>query len=206
MFQGLYAITDAKLTPEHQLLAKVRAALLGGAQVVQFRDKSDDHHARLRQACALVELCQEFERPLIINDDPELALACGAAGVHLGQSDGGLEKARALLGAKAIIGMTCHDSLQLAQCAEQQGADYVAFGAFFPSASKPHAKKASLSLLKQARQQLHVPIVAIGGISMDNASLLITQGATMVAVIQALFAADDIQDRASQFSALFDPE
>lgn len=206
MLQGLYAITDARLTPEPQILAKVRAALRGGAQVVQFRDKSDDHSARLRQACALAKLCQEFERPLIINDDPELALACGAAGVHLGQRDGGLEKARALLGAKAIIGMTCHDSLQLAQQAEQQGADYVAFGAFFPSTSKPLAEPASLSVLQQARQQLRVPIVAIGGISVDNAPLLITRGVTMVAVIQALFAADDIQDRAQQFSALFDRE
>jgi len=204
MLQGLYAITDATLTPEHQLLTKVSAALRGGARVIQYRDKSTDRHTRLRQACLLAELCQAFGRPLIINDDPELALACGATGVHLGQGDADLAYARALLGKEAIIGITCHDSLELALQAQQQGADYVAFGAFFPSTSKPQARLAPLSLLSQARRQLCVPIVAIGVICVDNASQLITQGADMVAVIQDLFAAIDVESRAQQLAALFD--
>ncbi|MEH6471607.1 MAG: thiamine phosphate synthase [Halopseudomonas sp.] len=203
MLQGLYAITDATLTPEHALTAKVSAALQGGAQVIQYRDKSRDTEARLRQAVALNKLCQRFERPLIINDDPKLALACGAAGVHLGQGDTNLAQARALLGQAAIIGITCHDSLELALQAQQQGADYVAFGAFFPSSSKPGAKSAPLALLEQAQQQLHIPVVAIGGITVDNASQVITQGADMVAVIQDLFAATDIEKRAQQLTALF---
>ncbi len=204
MLQGLYAITDTQLTPEHQLLTKVSAALLGGARLIQYRDKSTDGAARLRQACMLAELCQTFGRPLIINDDPELALACGASGVHLGQGDTDLAYARALLGKQAIIGITCHDSLELALQAQQQGADYVAFGAFFTSRSKPGVKPAPLALLLQARQQLRVPIVAIGGISVDNASQLITRGADMVAVIQDLFTATDIESRARQLATLFD--
>ncbi|MEH6825149.1 MAG: thiamine phosphate synthase [Motiliproteus sp.] len=204
MLHGLYAITDARLTPEHLLIAKVSAALRGGARVIQYRDKSSDNAAQLRQARALVALCQRFECPLIINDDPQLALASGAAGVHLGQGDSNLAHARALLGTDAIIGITCHDSLELALQAQQQGADYVAFGAFFPSASKPGAKTAPLPLLHQARQQLQIPIVAIGGISVDNAPQLITQGADMIAVIQDLFAAADVKQHAQKLAALFD--
>lgn len=204
MLRGLYAITDTKLTPESLLIAKVSAALQGGARVIQYRDKSSDSATKLRQARALVALCQRFECPLIINDDPQLALASGAAGVHLGQGDSNLAHARALLGTDAIIGITCHDSLGLALHAQQQGADYAAFGAFFPSASKPGAQAAPLPLLDQARQQLRIPIVAIGGISVDNAPQLITRGADMVAVIQDLFAAADVEQRAQQLAALFD--
>ncbi|MFT6916970.1 MAG: thiamine-phosphate pyrophosphorylase [Motiliproteus sp.] len=204
MLRGLYAITDATLTPEPELLIKVSAALRGGARIIQYRDKSRDAPTRLRQARALTALCHRFQRPLIINDDPELALACDAAGVHLGQGDTDLTRARALLGKNALIGITCHDSLELALQAQQQGADYVAFGAFFPSTSKPGARAAPLALLQQARQRLHVPIVAIGGIRVDNAPQIITQGAAMVAVIQDLFAATDVEERARQLTGLFD--
>ncbi len=203
MLHGLYAITDSHLTPDSTLLEQVEAALKGGARVVQYRDKSTDQRKRLRQAKTLVALCQQYGRPLLINDDPQLALACGADGVHLGQSDAGLTEARILLGQQAIIGITCHDSIELAQQAQQQGADYVAFGAFFASASKPDVSPAPLSLLQQARGRLRLPLVAIGGISVDNAPQLISQGADMVAVIQDLFAASDIEVRARQLTAQF---
>ena len=203
MLQGLYAITDAKLTPDDTLLLQVEQALRGGAAIVQYRDKSSDAGKRLRQARELTALCHRFGVPLVINDDPQLALACGADGVHLGQSDTGLQRAREMLGNDAIIGITCHDSLTLAQQAQNDGADYVAFGAFFPSSTKPDAKPAPLSLLAEAKQKLPLPVVAIGGISIDNAPELITQGADMVAVVGELFAHKDTQARAQRFSALF---
>lgn len=204
MQQGLYAITDEKLTPDHSLLAQVEQALIGGAVLVQYRDKSDQADKRLRQATALAELCRRYQKPLLINDDAQLAFDSGADGVHLGQTDGSLAHARKLLGDSAIIGITCHDSLELAQQAQQAGADYVAFGAFFNSATKPDARPAPMSLLKQAKQQLSVPVVAIGGINRDNACQLIEQGADLIAVIGDLFAHADVQASAECLNACFD--
>ena len=201
---GLYAITDSTLMPDDQtLLSQVRAALEGGAAVVQYRDKSDDRTKRLRQASLLRELCDQFERPLLINDDLALAVACQAHGVHLGQTDGSVACARQQLGPDALVGVTCHDSLALALDARDAGADYVAFGAFFPSKTKPGARPAPLSLLPQAARDVGLPLVAIGGISMDNARQVIEAGASMVAVIHALFAAADIRRQAQLFSQQF---
>ncbi|MBY4678303.1 thiamine phosphate synthase [Marinobacterium arenosum] len=202
--RGLYAITDSTLmADDRRLLDSVEQALRGGARIVQYRDKSDDDAKRLRQASALNELCRRFEIPLIINDDPQLAHRSGAAGVHLGQQDGALAETRQLLGAEAIIGITCHDSLALAQHAARGGADYVAFGAFFPSRTKPDARPARLSVLDEARRQVQLPTVAIGGISVDNAGQIIAAGADMVAVVHALFAADDIRAQARRFQQQF---
>lgn len=201
---GLYAITDANLMPEDQtILASVSAALRGGARTVQYRDKSSDHSKRLRQATALAELCRSYGVPLLINDDVELAMKCGADGVHLGQEDGSLAYARGRMGDRAIIGITCHDRLDLALAAEAGGADYLAFGAFFPSSTKPDAKPAPVELLTEARTRLRLPIVAIGGLSVDNANQVINAGADMVAVIHALFAHDDIEAQARAFDRLF---
>ncbi|MBR9868392.1 MAG: thiamine phosphate synthase [Oceanospirillales bacterium] len=202
--QGLYAITDSTLMPDtDSMLFQVEQALRGGAQVIQYRDKSADQTRRLQQALALVDLCHQFNRPLLINDDTELASACQADGVHLGQSDGNIRQAREYLGPHAIIGNTCHSSLELAQSACEQNADYVAFGAFFPSSTKPNAAPASIALLSEARSILPVPVVAIGGINMDNAGQVISAGADMIAVIHSLFACEDICTRAGQFHSLF---
>ncbi len=204
--RGLYAITDSKLMPDtDSLLFHVEQALRGGARIVQYRDKSTDQAKRHQQALALVDLCNQFDRPLLINDDVELAKAVAAHGVHLGQSDGIVSQARAYLGQDQIIGNTCHDSLSLAQTAVEQQADYVAFGAFFPSSTKPNASPAPLSLLQEARSSLPVPVVAIGGINMDNAGQVIEAGADMVAVIHNLFANDDICAQAGHFQQLFNP-
>lgn len=205
ILRGLYAITDADLMPDDASLHRsVSAALRGGARIVQYRDKSDSSTKRLRQACLLVELCRSAGVPLLINDDVELALASKASGVHLGQSDAALAAARHRLGPDAIIGITCHDQLPLALEAEAGGADYVAFGAFFPSRTKPGARPAPLSLLDQARRQLSCPIVAIGGLSVDNAGHVIAGGADMIAVVHALFGQPDIEASARTFSAQFD--
>lgn len=199
---GLYAITDNTLTPADQLVAAVESAILGGAVLVQYRDKSSTATERLRQALDLQDLCRQAGVPLIINDDAELAHRVGAAGVHLGQSDGSLEDARRLLGDEAIIGMTCHSSLALAQEADESGADYLAFGRFFSSATKPGALPANKQVLAQARQ-FQRPITAIGGITADNGADLICSGADMLAVVGGLFGHADIEYQARRFQQLF---
>ena len=203
--RGLYAITDSQLLADGRLLPYVKAALQGGVRLLQYRDKSAATNQRLREADALQELCSRYGAQLIINDDAELAAQIGA-GLHLGQEDGSLAVARALLGRHAVIGATCHARLELASQAQAEGASYVAFGRFFQSQTKPGAVLATPELLRQARQQLSVPIAAIGGISLDTAPDLIGQGADLLAVIHALFAAPDaaeVERRARAFSDLF---
>jgi thiamine-phosphate pyrophosphorylase len=198
---GLYAITPDELDTA-ALLYKVRLALLGGAGVLQYRNKIADASLRAEQAGALRRLTREFGVPLIINDDAALARHVEADGVHLGGEDGSVAEARALLGDAGIIGVSCYNRLPLAQEAVQQGADYAAFGAFFPSGVKPEAIAATPELLRQARHELNVPIVAIGGITVQNGVQLIEAGADALAVISAVFAAPDIQDAARQFADL----
>lgn len=203
--RGLYAITDSQLLADGRLLPYVEAALKGGAKLLQYRDKSTDAALRLRQAEALAELCLRHGAQLIINDDLELAARLGV-GLHLGQEDGSLSAARALLGRHAIIGATCHARLELAEQARNEGASYVAFGRFFNSQTKPGAPAATPELLDEARARLRLPIVAIGGVTLDNAPGLIVRGASMVAVIHALFAAPnaaEVERRAHAFSQLF---
>jgi thiamine-phosphate pyrophosphorylase len=202
--RGLYAITDSELL-KGRLLSYVEAALKGGATLLQYRDKSTDDARRLREAETLRELCNRYGAALIINDDAELAARLGV-GLHLGQTDGSLSAARALLGRKAIIGGTCHAQLELAEAAAKEGASYVAFGRFFNSNTKPGAPTADVKLLDAAKARINLPIVAIGGVTLDNAPALIERGASMVAVIHALFAADsaaEVERRARAFSDLF---
>ncbi|QOH71726.1 thiamine phosphate synthase [Pseudomonas juntendi] len=202
--RGLYAITDSQLLA-NRFLSYVEAALEGGVCLLQYRDKSDDAARRLREAEALMKLCERYGTRLLINDDAELAARLGV-GVHLGQTDGPLTPARALLGRQAIIGSTCHASLTLAAQAAKEGASYVAFGRFFNSVTKPGAPAASIELLEQARAQVKLPIAVIGGITLDNAAPLVAHGADLLAVIHGLFGADSAQEvtrRARAFNALF---
>ena len=201
--RGVYAITDASLTPPDRLRERVERALSGGVRIVQYRDKSDDAALRLAQATELVALCHAHSALLIVNDDVALAKACSADGVHVGRDDEDLEQARAVLGAGPVIGVSCYDSLQRAQRAVAGGADYVAFGSFFPSAIKPHAVRAPLSLLAEAKRRWTTPVCAIGGIDARNAPELVAHGADMLAVISALFAAPDPRAPAQTLSALF---
>ena len=199
---GLYAVTpDVAGVPE--LVAMAEAALIGGARLLQYRNKSAPSELKLAQAKALLALCRRLKVPLIINDHLELALAVGADGVHLGAEDGSLATARERLGPARILGASCYDRLELAVEAQRLGADYVAFGSFFLSGVKPGAVRAPLTLLRDAKQHLSVPVVAIGGISLDNARQLIAAGADSVAVISALFGADDVTAAARRFSELF---
>jgi thiamine-phosphate pyrophosphorylase len=200
--KGLYAITpDCVDTPD--LLRRVRYALAGGASVLQYRNKAADEALRLEQATLLRELTHQFSVPLIVNDDVHLAAEKGADGIHLGANDMALTSARAVLGPGKIIGVSCYNRLPLAQQAVAAGADYVAFGAFFPSTVKPDAASANIELLRQARTELAVPLVAIGGITLENGTALLQAGASALAVISALFDAADIQAAAQNFSTLF---
>lgn len=200
--EGLYAITpDSADTAE--LLRRTRLVLEGGARVLQYRNKSADAVLKLAQAAALRELAREFAVPFIVNDDAHLAEQVDADGVHLGATDGDLAAARAMLGKRRIIGVSCYNRIALAREAVGAGADYVAFGAFFPSGVKPAAVRADAGLLRQARAELAVPLVAIGGITAQNGAVLVQAGADALAVISALFDALDIPSAAQDFSKLF---
>ncbi|MBI5463224.1 MAG: thiamine phosphate synthase [Gammaproteobacteria bacterium] len=205
MLSGLYAITDPQLIPGDALLPAVTAALRGGARVIQYRDKSHDVARRRTQAAALVELCRHHDALLIVNDDVELAAEVGASGVHLGRDDADLHAARTRLGTTAIIGMSCYNQLTRAQAAADAGANYVAFGRFFPSLTKPDALAAEPDLLRAARRALALPLVAIGGITPDNGGPLIEAGADMLAVIHGVFGQPDIEAAARRFADLFPP-
>ena len=204
MLKGLYGVTDSHLLPDdNSLLRSAKAALQGGMTVLQYRDKSDNQEKRLRQAGALKILCHQHQALLIINDDAELAVSVEADGVHVGQSDASVAQARARLGEYAIIGVSCEGSLELAQKAVDDGVSYIAFGRFFVSKTKPDAKPADLSLIPAAKQRFNVPVVAIGGITVDNAPQIIEAGADMIAVVNNLFSAPDVQVRARELTDLY---
>ena len=199
--RGLYAITDGAPLPG--LAASVEAAVRGGARLVQYREKSTDAARRTAEVRAVLEVCRGHGAALIVNDDVELAAAIGADGVHLGKDDGEVSAARVRLGPQAIIGVSCYDSLERALIAAREGADYVAFGSFFASGSKPGAVRAPLELLMEARAKLDIPLCAIGGITSGNGGALVQAGADMLAVIQGLFAAPDVELAAKAYSRLF---
>lgn len=199
---GLYAVTpDTDDTPA--LLARVEAALAGGARQLQYRNKTAGAALRLIQGRALLALCREYRVPLIINDDLDVALAVDADGLHLGSDDGSLRKARDRLGSGKILGASCYNRIESALDADHAGVDYVAFGSFFPSGVKPGAVRASPDLLSGAKRRIKLPLVAIGGITLDNAPQLVNAGADSVAVISALFDAPDVKLAARGFSQLF---
>ena len=202
MISGLYAITrETDDTPK--LLMQVEAALRGGATVLQYRDKSGDVARQHEQASELRALCRAYAVPLVVNDHLRLADLVGADGLHLGRGDGSLREARLVLGHDVMIGVSCYQSLELALSAQDAGADYVAFGRFFSSTTKPDAQQAPLSLLVAASRRIHRPIVAIGGITPENASALLDAGADAVAVVGALFDGVDTESVARRFVDLF---
>ncbi|VAX12699.1 Thiamin-phosphate pyrophosphorylase [hydrothermal vent metagenome] len=201
--RGLYVITDRRLMGD-DLLSKAEQAIAGGARLLQYRDKSSDSTRREREAIALAQRCKQHGVCFIINDDPALALKTDADGVHLGQNDGDITTIRQSLGRDKIIGVTCHSSLKKALAAEQAGADYVAFGRFFPSQTKPDAPSAEIDILLQGKRQLSIPVVAIGGITHKNGAELIAAGADMLAVIHDIFGATDIRRAATALARLFD--
>ncbi|MEP6783016.1 MAG: thiamine phosphate synthase [Acidobacteriota bacterium] len=190
--RGLYAVTP-ELADTQELVARVDAVLAGGATAIQYRSKWLAPRERHAQAAALARVVAARGALLIINDDAELAAAVDADGVHLGEDDGGIDRARRILGPARILGVSCYNDLSRAEAAVADGADYIAFGSFFASGVKPDARRAEPSLLDRARR-FNVPIVAIGGITADNAGGLVRAGADAVAVISAVFGSSDVTE------------
>lgn len=201
--KGLYAITDETLITEDRFSAAIESVLLGGVRIIQYRDKSDDQKKRLQQATELRALCTRHQATCIINDDIELARAVDADGVHLGKDDARLADARRVLGDDAIIGISCYDDISIAVAAEKNSADYVAFGTMFSSPTKPDAVCAGPTIISQAKQQLKIPVCAIGGITEENIQQLVAHRIDMAAVISSLFAADDLTRSAGRLSRHF---
>jgi thiamine-phosphate pyrophosphorylase len=200
---GLYAIADTQYLDDARLIEAVTQAIAGGARVIQYRDKKHATVERTRQASELVALCRQHGVLFIINDDVTLAQETRADGVHLGREDVPLAEARKLLGTRAIIGVSCYNDLARAQAAQKQGANYVAFGRFFPSRTKPQAVQANLDLLREAKRKLHIPVVAIGGITPENGASLIAAGADALAVIEGVFGQADVRAAAERYARLF---
>lgn len=201
--KGLYAITP-DLSQTDELLDKVKKALQGGVTLLQYRNKLANNKLLREQAQALLALCRQYHVPMIINDHLDLAIEIDADGVHLGQDDLTHDDVNEELARyDKILGISCYNSVELALHAQKIGADYLAFGAFFPSVTKPNAVTASINLVKQTKKHVTIPIVGIGGIRLSNAAEIIQAGCAAVAVSDDLFNAPDIQDRARQFQQLF---
>ena len=199
---GLYLVTP-DMADADALAAAVAAVLPARPALVQYRNKLADARQRREQAERLLALCRGAGVPLVINDDLALALAVGADGVHLGRDDGDPAEARRALGPGRILGVSCYDEWARAEVGAAAGVDYLAFGAVYPSPTKPHAPRAGLELLARAKRELGLPVVAIGGITLDNAPPLIAAGASLLAVISDVFSAPDPAARAAAYAGLF---
>ncbi|MBA3563268.1 MAG: thiamine phosphate synthase [Gammaproteobacteria bacterium] len=198
--RGLYAITSAGTA---RLAPAVAAAIRGGAAVIQYRDKGSSRARRLREAIEIAKLCRGTGVVFIVNDDVELARAAGANGVHLGRDDLPLADARARLGRGWLIGVSCYDSLERGLECQADGADYLAFGSFFASPTKPAAARANVDLLREARSRLSLPIVAIGGITPVNGAMLVAAGADCIAAVSGVFGQADVEAAARRYVHLF---
>jgi len=200
---GLYIITDSDRLDFSTLCQRTESILEAGVPVLQYRDKAADQATRRERALAIQDLCSQQDTLFLVNDDVQLARDIGADGVHIGQGDLPYLEARQLLGEQAIIGVSCYNRLDLALDAQSQGADYIAFGAFFSTRTKSQTTPAQPELLRRAKLELVIPIIAIGGITPHNAALLIETGADAVAVINGLFGQADPADAAHQYARLF---
>ena len=201
IIKGLYAVT-----PEEKdlfvLSSQVESCIKGGARLIQYRSKKLSKVEQSKQASKIKVVCDYYKVPLIINDDIELCSILDADGVHLGENDGNLEKARFILGPEKIVGVSCYNSIDRVKISQDKGATYVALGACFQSATKPNAPIASVDLIALVLKNFQVPLVAIGGITLENIDLIIKEGVECCAVINSLFKSQDIEGTAKQFSSL----
>ncbi len=185
--KGLYVIADAEYIGRHEFFCKTKEILTAGVKIVQYRDKVNIQEDRYKIAEELRALTRDHECLLLINDDAQLAQSVGADGVHLGKDDISIRQARELLGDNMIIGASCYTQIENARAAVNASADYIAFGSFFPSVTKPNAPRAEIEVLIQAKQEFKIPVCAIGGITPQNTTNLLTAGTDMIAVISAIF-------------------
>ena len=200
---GLYAITPDGISTDPHGLERINQVIAGGAVLLQYRDESVDYKQRLEFASLLADLCQRTNCPLIINNDTNIAATCGAAGVHLGAGDMSINDAREMLGEQAIIGASCYSEMTNADVAKAAGASYLAFGSVFPSGTKPDAVSCSIDTLQNARRRFELPLVAIGGITVENGAALLATGVDYLAVINDLFEPGSEFKQASRFARLF---
>lgn len=196
----LYAVTDRHWLRGRTLASQVREVLEGGATIVQIREKHLGDVDFLAEAREIQSICGEFNVPLIINDNVEVARAIGA-GLHVGQGDTACRDARGALGSDAIIGVSC-SNVEEAQAAERDGADYLGVGAVFPTSTKADASWVDEKTLREICRSVTIPVVAIGGITIGNAPSLAGTGIAGVAVVSALFASDDPRSAAREFSSM----
>jgi thiamine-phosphate pyrophosphorylase len=205
IIKGLYAVT-----PEEKdlfaLSSQVESCIKGGARLIQYRSKILSKTEQQIQARKIKKICDYYKVPLIINDDIELCRILDADGVHLGENDDSLVKARLVLGPSKIIGVSCYNSIDRVKIAVDKRATYIALGACFPTTTKPYAPKASLDLIALVVKNFKIPVVAIGGINLENIELLINEGVNCIAVINSLFKVNDIEGTARQFSSLLNEE
>jgi thiamine-phosphate pyrophosphorylase len=202
--RGLYAITDTHLIPRQRFVETVEAAVRGGATLVQLREKDTPREEIVRLGRAVLEVTRRHGALLIVNDHPSIAKEIGADGVHVGREDPPVAETRALLGPDVIIGASCYGDIARAVHAEQEGADYVAFGTPFPSPTKPGKGIGTpIEIFQQAKRQVHVPVFAIGGITLANAGQIIAAGADGIAVVSGVFGAPDVEAAARALTALF---
>jgi thiamine-phosphate pyrophosphorylase len=202
IIKGLYAITP-DMADSNSLLLKTQLAIEGGAFMVQYRSKIQDRDVKIQQCAAILRLCREYKIPCIVNDDVDMCRVLEADGVHLGKKDDNIAEVRSILGEDAIIGSSCYDQLNRAKLAQKEGASYVAFGAMFETSTKPNAPRATLELLREAKSQIQIPIVAIGGITMNNAHDVIETGIDAIAVINSLYESNSIKETAETLSSMF---
>jgi thiamine-phosphate pyrophosphorylase len=200
--RGLYAVTPDEPDTAH-LLAIAEQVLAAKPALLQYRNKTADAALRREQARALQHACRAAGVPFIVNDDLALALEIDADGAHLGRDDGPPAAARQALGAGRILGLTCYSDWARATEGAEVGADYIAFGAMFPSLTKPNAPPAPFDLISRAKRELGLPVAAIGGITLANAGEVLAAGADLLAVVSDVFAADDPAARAAAYRALF---
>lgn len=200
--KGLYIVTP-DWDDTDKLLAATEQALRGGAALVQYRHKTAGLDLRREQARRLLELCRHYQRPFIVNDHVELCLEIGADGIHVGGTDAGIADVRAAVGPDKIVGASCYGSLQLAHEAHRAGASYVAFGGFYPSRVKKYEVATRPDMVAQAKAEIPLPNVVIGGMTVENAAPLVAHGADMVAAISSVYMADDPEAAAREFARLY---
>lgn len=200
--QGLYVITDEKLTPYDRIIDMVEKALKGGARIVQLRDKNNSDDFLFHYGVLLKELCEKYDAYFIVNDRVELAKKVNAHGVHIGKEDTDIKEAMEKLKGK-IIGVSCYGDIERAKIMESLGASYVAFGSFYPSPTKPDSKLVDKSIISKAKKILSIPICVIGGLNVERAKELVSLGAQMVAVVSDIWTAKSIEERAKEYKNLF---
>ncbi|WP_343587351.1 thiamine phosphate synthase [Herbaspirillum sp.] len=200
--RGLYIVTP-DWDDTAQLLAATELALQNGTALVQYRHKTASPQRRREQAEALLALCRQYKVPLVINDHVDLCMEIDADGIHVGGTDSSIAEVRRAVGPDKIVGASCYGTLELAHAAYKDGASYVAFGGFYPSRVKKYDFRTAPEIIAQSKREIPLPVVVIGGITLENAPPLVAQGADMVAVISSVYLVPQGERKTRQLADLY---